>query len=92
VLRWGAERGVTLHFIDPGKPTQNSHIESFNGRMRDEFLNMHAFANLVQARLAAETWRNDYNDVRPHSSLGNRTPNEFVKDLDLGTSSQLCVA
>ena len=92
VLRWGAERGVILHFIDPGKPTQNGQIESFNGRIRDEFLNLHCFKDLHDARAAVAAWRQDYNDVRPHSSLGNRTPSEFIQVLETNARSQLCVA
>ncbi|MBV8596105.1 MAG: transposase [Candidatus Eremiobacteraeota bacterium] len=53
MLRWGAERGVELHFIDPGKPIQNAHVESYNGRARDEFLNLHTFLTIDQARAAA---------------------------------------
>lgn len=78
MLRWGAERNIALHFIEPGKPTQNAHIESFNGRARDEFLNLHCFVTLAQAREAADIWRTDYNEIRPHSSLGYRTPQEFA--------------
>jgi len=75
---WAYRRGVRLHFIDPGKPVQNAFIESFNGKMRDECLNEHWFATLVEARQTIEAWRRDYNEVRPHSSLGNRTPLEFT--------------
>ena len=75
---WAYQRGVRLHFIDPGKPVQNAFIESFNGKMRDECLNEHWFGTLVEARQTIEAWRRDYNEVRPHSSLGNRTPQEFA--------------
>ena len=75
---WAYPRGVRLHFIDPGKPVQNAFIESFNGKMRDECLNEHWFGTLVEARQTIEAWRRDYNEVRPHSSLGNRTPIEFT--------------
>ena len=75
---WAYEQGVKLHFIDPGKPVQNAFIESFNGRMRDECLNEHWFTSLGEARETMEVWRRDYNEVRPHSSLGNRTPQEFA--------------
>ena len=64
-------------FIQPGKPTQNAYVESFNGRFRDECLNEHWFADLVEAREVIEEWRQDYNEVRPHSSLANLTPREF---------------
>ena len=75
---WAYERGVKLHFIEPGKPIQNAFIESFNGKMRDECLNEHWFGSLSEARQTIEAWRRDYNEVRPHSSLGNRTPEEFT--------------
>jgi putative transposase len=81
VLRWGAEHGLELHFIDPGKPTQNAHVESFNGRARDEFLNLHSFLTLDQARAAVAAWLIDFNEVRPHSSIGNLTPSEFAKSI-----------
>lgn len=75
---WAYERGVRLHFIEPGKPIQNAFIESFNGKMRDECLNEHWFRTLSEARQTIEAWRRDYNEVRPHSSLGNLTPQEFT--------------
>jgi len=75
---WAYEQGVKLHFIEPGKPVQNAFIESFNGKMRDECLNEHWFGTLAEARQTIEAWRRDYNEVRPHSSLGNRTPIEFT--------------
>lgn len=75
---WAYERGVKLRFIEPGKPVQNAFIESFNGKMRDECLNEHWFGTLGEARQTIEAWRRDYNEVRPHSSLGNRTPQEFT--------------
>jgi putative transposase len=75
---WAYERGVRLHFIEPGKPVQNAFVESFNGKMRDECLNEHWFGSLAEARQTIELWRRDYNEVRPHSALGNRTPQEFA--------------
>lgn len=75
--QWAYERGVELHFIEPGKPQQNGFIESFNGRLRDECLNEHWFQNLPHAKRIIEEWRVDYNVNRPHSSLGNLTPQEF---------------
>ncbi len=85
----GAERGVDLHFIDLGKPIQNAHVESYNGRARDEFLNLHMFFTLDQARAAADAKFIDYNEIRQHSSLGNRTPKEFVDTLATNQTSQL---
>ena len=69
---------MQLRFIDPGKPIQNAFIESFNGRFRDECLNQHWFVNLAQARDVVDAWRLDYNQARPHSSLGYLTPDEFA--------------
>jgi putative transposase len=78
---WARDRKVRLHFISPGKPTQNAYIESFNGRFRDECLNEHEFRSLAHARVIIEDWRRDYNELRPHKSLANRTPEEFVREL-----------
>lgn len=78
ILSWTAEAHVDWHYIDPGKPVQNAFIESFNGRLRDEFLNETLFTSLPQARLALEDWRRDYNTVRPHSSLGWLTPAAYA--------------
>jgi len=75
---WAYEQGVKLHFIELGKPVQNALIESFNGKLRDECLNEHWFLSLGEAREKIESWRRDYNEVRPHTSLGNRTPQEFT--------------
>ena len=88
MLRWGAERQIDLHFIDPGKPIQNAHVESLNGRARDEFLNLHSFLTLDQARSTAAEWLTDYNEVRPHSSLGGRTPKEFTDTLNINQSQE----
>jgi putative transposase len=74
--QWAAEHGIRLGFIEPGKPEQNAVMESFNGRFRDECLNSHWFTSLADARQIIETWRLDYNQVRPHSSLGYHTPTE----------------
>ena len=75
---WAYRRGVQLDFIRPGKPVENAYIESFNGRLRDECLNVHQFASLAEAQAILEAWRMDYNQRRPHSSLGHLTPSEFV--------------
>ena len=76
---WANRHGVKLHFIDPGKPTQNAYIESFNGKFRDECLDQHWFTDLADARGKIETWRVEYNTVRPHSSLAYATPEEFAE-------------
>lgn len=80
---WAYHHGVQLHFIRPGKPVENAFVESFNGRMRDECLNEHWFLDLPHARTAIEDWRTDYNEVRPHSALGDRTPTEYVQRVAL---------
>ena len=69
--------GVDWHYIAPGKPQQNAFVESFIGRLRDECLNETLFSSLTEARVMLETWRADYNGVRPHSALANRTPEVF---------------
>ena len=79
--QWAFANGVRLHFIEPGKPVQNAFIESFNGKFRDECLNQNWFASLAEARQVIEAWRLDYNTVRPHSSLGYRTPEEFAAEI-----------
>ena len=78
VDQWAYQNGVALHFIEPGKPTQNAFIESFNGKFRDECLNQNWFVDLADARAVIEAWRVDYNTVRPHSSLDYQTPEEFA--------------
>lgn len=75
---WAYRRSVQLDFIRPGKPVENAFIESFNGRLRDECLNVHQFTSLAEAQHIIEVWRLDYNQRRPHSSLGHLTPDEFV--------------
>ena len=75
---WAHDNGVKLHFIRPGKPNDNPYIESFNGKFRDECLNENWFTSLDDARATIERWRRDYNQVRPHSSLNNMTPEEFA--------------
>jgi putative transposase len=79
---WAYQAGVKLDFIRPGKPVENGYIESFNGRLRDECLNGEIFADLAQARQRLESWRQDYNSQRPHSSLADRTPWEFAESLE----------
>ncbi|MBE0555750.1 MAG: transposase [Proteobacteria bacterium] len=83
---WAYARGVKLQFIRPGKPVGNCYMESFNGRFRDECLNENWFINLDDAREVVEAWRVDYNQTRPHSSLGDLTPAEF-KLLELAKSA-----
>ena len=75
---WAYKHKARLDFIRPAKPAENAFIESFNGRLRDECFNEHWFVNLKDTREKIESWRLDYNTVRPHSSLGNLTPEEFI--------------
>lgn len=79
---WAYANGVKLNFIQPGKPTQNCYIESFNGKFRDECLNEHVFVNLQDAQQKIEAWRLDYNTNRPHRSLKQMTPEEFAARCD----------
>jgi putative transposase len=78
---WAHQAGVKLDFIRPGRPVQNGYIESFNGRLRDECLNGEIFFGLVDAREKLDRWRRDYNEKRPHTALGDRTPEEFSRTL-----------
>lgn len=75
---WAYQRGVTLDFSRPGKPTDNAFIESLNGKFRAECLNAHWFMSLDDARSKCEAWRRDYNEVRPHSAIGNKPPITLV--------------
>ena len=99
VLKWVQETGIDWHYIQPGKPTQNAFIESFNGRLRDECLNETLLSLLRDVRYELSRWREDYNQVRPHSALGNLSPAEFVKktcsaeagclsEIDVGNSTK----
>lgn len=83
VVKWCQETGVEWHYIQPGKPMQNGFVESFNGSFRDECLNETLFSSLPQAREQISAWKEDYNEERPHSSLGNITPKEFAMKMVL---------
>lgn len=76
---WAWQRGVQLDVINPGRPVENAYIESFNGKLRDECLNVHQFQSIADAQSKIEAWRRDYNEERPHGSLANLTPGEFVR-------------
>jgi putative transposase len=75
---WAYQNGVQIDFSRPGKPTDNAHVESFNGTFRAECLDAHWFTSLTEARQLIEAWRREYNGSRPHRALGERTPNEFA--------------
>jgi putative transposase len=93
ILRWLTEAHIETALIDPGKPWQNATDESFNGKLRDEYLTLQWFRNRLDAKIGIEHWRRHYNEVRPHSSLGYLTPLEFkatcVADRDRGPSPAL---
>lgn len=78
--QWAYAHGVELDFIAPGKPMQNGYLESFNGKMRDECLNLHWFRSLPEARWIIGAWKEEYNTERPHSALGDRTPQEYARE------------
>jgi putative transposase len=89
--QWAYRRGIQLDFITPGRPVENGIIESFNGKLRDECLNVHWFESLADARAEIEAWRQEYNQMRPHSSLGNRAPAQYIAELlsvGVGSSNQ----
>ncbi len=77
--RWAYDHEVIMDYSRSGKPTDNPLVESFNGSLRDECLNAHWFLSLEDAAQKIEAWRIEYNRYRPHSSLGNRTPEEFIE-------------
>ena len=87
--RWAYENKVELHFIRPGKPVENAYIESFNGRIRDECLNVNIFYTLDDAKEIIERWRDDYNNWRPHSSLGYLSPMEYISKTNNGTDLEM---
>jgi putative transposase len=78
---WAYHNKVRLQFIEPGKPSQNGYVESFNGTLRNECLNENWFGSVAEARMIIEQWRRKYNKVRPHSSLGYLTPEEYTENL-----------
>lgn len=79
--QWAHRHGVHISFIEPGKPVQNAYAESFNGKFRDECLNQEWFPSMSEARDIIEAWRCDYNEVRPHSSLGGLPPSLFASAM-----------
>jgi putative transposase len=87
---WAYQNGVQIDFSRPGKPTDNAHVESFNGTFRAECLDAHWFTNLTEAKQIIEAWRREYNESRPHRALGERTPNEFAGQV--GASPDLATA
>ena len=88
VRKWLSNIGVKTLYIEPGSPWENGYIESFNGKMRDELLDREIFTTLDEAKVLIEEWRKEYNQVRPHSSLGYRPPAPEVK-IPAGLTLQL---
>ena len=91
-LAWCIEKKIELVHIQPGKPTQNAHVESFHGRLREECLTLSWFQNLFDARRKISAWRIEYNEERPHSSLGYRTPKEFATLLKAAEAGSALLA
>jgi putative transposase len=87
--RWATARGVRLQFIRPGKPVENAFCESFNGKLRLECLNANWFTTLAEAQQTIEAWRREYNEERPHTNLGRRTPAEFTRSLMTSSPSPM---
>jgi len=92
VLKWLTQSNIDTAHIDPGKPWQNGSNESFNGKFRDECLSMEWFRNRIDAKIVIEQYRRHYNEVRPHSSLGQLTPAEFKRTLSLTNNPQLAIS
>lgn len=90
--RWAYENKVTLDFSRPGKPVDNAYIESFNGSFRDECLNTNWFLSLEDAREKIEAWRQEYNLWRPHSSLDNLTPSQYLEKYNAARENSLLLA
>jgi putative transposase len=88
LLKWALSQNLDMALIDPGKPWQNGTAESFNGKFRDECLSMEWFRNRTEAKVVIEQWRRHYNEIRPHSSLGNLTPLAFKKTCFLPTKPE----
>ena len=88
VLKWLRGHRIDTAFSDPGKPWQNGLDESFNDKFRDECLNMEWFRTRAEACVVIETWRKEYNEIRPHSSLNYQTPNEYISTLPKTASQQ----
>ena len=84
ILKWSQDRRIEWHYTQPGKPTQNAFVESFNGRLREECLNETLFSTVRHARVVLAAWKHDYNHVRPHSAHDGATPAEFAEKADMG--------
>lgn len=89
LTKWSQAHAVNLHFIMHGRPAENAYIESFDGKLRQGCLRQHWFASLAEARATVEAWRQDYNHVRPHRSLGPHTPAEGLKQDEINPELSL---
>jgi transposase InsO family protein len=89
IRAWMKEAGLETLYIDPGAPWENGYAESFNSKVRDELLNAEEFASLLEARVLAKAGKQEYNHVRPHSSLGYRTPAEYEEVCPRADSAAL---
>jgi len=85
---WAYHAGVRIDFSRPGKPTDNAHVESFNGTLRSGCLDAHWFGSLTEAKETIEAWRREYNESRPHRAHGERTPHEIACEFALAANSQ----
>ena len=92
ILRWVTEAQIDTAYIDPGKPWQNGSNESFNGKFRDECLGMQWFKNRIDAKILIEEFRRQFNEVRPHSSLGQLTPAEFKEKISSTNSPESAIS
>jgi transposase InsO family protein len=82
IKQWAIRQSIQTNYIERGSPWENGHVESFHGKFRDECLNREVFGNLLEAKVLIEAWRRQYNNQRPHSSLGYRTPREFGRQFN----------
>ncbi len=82
VKQWAGNQGIALNYIEPGSPWENGQVESFHDKFRDGCLNREVFGNLLEAKVLVEDWRREYNEQRPHSSLGYKTPREFGRQFN----------
>src|SRR5690606_25497673 len=89
IREWLADLGIETLYIAPGAPWQNGYVESFNSRLRDEFLEMNYFNNTKEATLLTNRWKEYYNRKRPQAALGKRTPEEFARSFGSSGSASL---
>ena len=88
-VAWAEANGMIIQYIQPGEPNQNAYIERFNRTYREELLSLYLFNNLNEVREATYWWRNDYNELRPHDSLGNMTPAEYIENYTGNSTLEL---